>query len=470
MSRFAEPASLDLSVVILSWNTADLLEACLRALRANPFAGSHEIIVVDNASGDDSVARVKVSFPDVRLIENAENRGYSGGNNDGLRIARGRYLLLLNSDTEVGPGALDRLGAFLRNTPGAGAVTCKLTNPDGTLQTSCMRFPTMKTAMIFDTCLRHLGFGKRHLDRYFMRDFDHLSEREVDQIPGTCTLMPRSVVEEIGFLDEKLWLFFNDVDLCKRIRHAGHSIHFLADVSILHHYGASTSKFVAFAVEWHKNRVAYYRKHFGGWSVLVTKPVALYVGLRQMWLFTFCGHAPKGTYRENMAFVVKGIWGVLLRGAWDSLKRPKFKGVQCRFKTHWLERPVAFRTERALCVFSCPARVAGTDISTPSRIVVARRVRKLRRHLTRVRLAAARSDAHRGQLGRTWEANRPPPLGWRRRTLRDQLLNGEIFYTLREAKVLLERWHWHYNRVRPHSSLGNRPPAPEAVLPRAPGS
>lgn len=313
MSRFAEPASIDLSVVILSWNTADLLDACLGALRDHPYAGTSEVIVVDNASSDDSVARVKGSFPDVRLIENTTNRGYSGGNNDGLRVARGRWLLLLNSDTEVGPGALDRLVACVRETTGAGAVTCMLTNPDGTLQPSCMRFPTIRTALVFDTFLRHFGFGKRHLDRYFMRDFDHRSAREVDQIPGTCTLMPREVLEQIGFLDERLWLFFNDVDLCRRIRDAGHSIHYVPDVSILHHYGASTSKFVAFAVEWHKNRIAYYRKHFGRWSVLVTKPVALYVAFRQMWLFTFCGKAPKGSYRQNMAFVARGVRDVLLR-------------------------------------------------------------------------------------------------------------------------------------------------------------
>lgn len=308
-----DPATVDLSIVILSWNTADLLEACLRALEQNPHAGTTEVIVVDNASEDDSVARVKSLFPSVVLIENAENLGYSGGNNVGTRVAKGRHILLLNSDTEVGPGALDRLVAFLDEHPGAGAVTCRLNNPDGSLQTSCMRFPTIKTAMIFDTFLQHVGFGKRHLDHYFMRDFDHLSEREVDQIPGTCTLMPRDVVRSVGLLDEELWLFFNDVDLCRRIRNAGKSIHFLPDVAILHHYGASTKKFIRFAVVWHENRIVYYRKHFGRWTVLVTKPVAMYVALRQMWLFTFCGHAPRGTYGQNMRFVARGMWQVLKR-------------------------------------------------------------------------------------------------------------------------------------------------------------
>jgi len=301
----------ELSIVILSWNTSSLLTACLRAIERHPFRGEHEVIVVDNASSDRSADRVADEFPTVRLIRNEANLGYSAGNNLGLRAARGRYLLLLNSDTEVGAGALDRLVGFLEATPGAGAVTCRLVNPDGSLQPSCMRFPTLRTALVFDTFLARTPLGHRHLDRYFMRDFDHASEREVDQIPGTCTLVPRAVLDQIGLLDERLWLFFNDVDLCKRIREAGRSIHFLPDVEVMHHYGASTAKFALFAVEWHLNRVAYYRKHFGRPSVLVTKPVAIYVGLRQMWKFTVLRQAPKGTYRENMRFVWRGLWRVL---------------------------------------------------------------------------------------------------------------------------------------------------------------
>ena len=310
-SDTSDPSAPDLSVVILNWNTADLVVACLRALQQNPYHGDHEILVVDNASEDDSAARVAAGFPAVRLIRNAENLGYSAGNNVGLRAARGRFLLLLNSDTEVGPGALDRLVGFLQATPGVGAVTCRLVNPDGSLQASCMRFPTLTTALVFDTFLARLPFGRRHLDHYFMRDFDHAEAREVDQIPGTCTCLPREVLDRVGLLDETLWLFFNDVDLCKRIRDAGHAIHFLPDVEVLHHYGASTSRFVHFAVQWHLNRVAYYRKHFGAWSVLVTKPVALYVAVRQMIKFTFLGQAPAGTYRENMRFVWHGLRKVL---------------------------------------------------------------------------------------------------------------------------------------------------------------
>lgn len=305
------PPTTGLSVIVLSWNTAELTLACLAALARNPFAGQHETIVVDNASEDGSAERIAAAYPEVRLIRNPENLGYAIGNNIGLREARGRHLLLLNSDTEVGPGALDRLVAFLEENPGAGAVTCRLENPNGTLQTSCMRFPTLKTALTFDTPLALVPFGRHHLDHYFMRDFDHLHAREVDQIPGTCLCLPRRVAQRVGLMDEILWLFFNDVDFCRRIWSAGYTIHFLPEVAILHHFGASTAKRVDFAVVWHLNRVAYYRRHFGRWSVLLTKPVAVYVALRQMWRFTFLGQAPKGTFRENMRFVLRGIARVL---------------------------------------------------------------------------------------------------------------------------------------------------------------
>lgn len=307
------PASPVLSILVLSWNTCELLVACLRALERHPCTRDHEILVVDNASEDGSADRVAAEFPAVHLVRNAENLGYAAGNNVGLTAARGRYLLLLNSDTEVGPGALDRLVEFLEAHPGAGAVTARLVNPDGSLQPSCMRFPTLLTALVFDTFLARLPSGRRHLDRYFMRDFDHASPREVDQIPGTCTLMPREVIQKVGPMDERLWLFFNDVDLCKRIWSAGHTVHFLPEAEVLHHFGASTRKFISFAVEWHLNRVAYYRKHFGGWSVVLTKPVALYVALRQMWKFTVLRQAPPGTYWHNMRFVVRGLLKVLVR-------------------------------------------------------------------------------------------------------------------------------------------------------------
>jgi len=305
------PASTDLSIIILSWNTADLLVACLASLRENPYHGDHEIIVVDNGSSDGSADIASEAFPGIRLLRNSENLGYSAGNNIGLRAARGRFLLLLNSDIEVRPGALDRLVEFLESHPEAGAVGARHLNPDGSLQPSCVRFPTLTTALVFDTFLALLPPGKRHLDQYFMRSFDHETLREVDQIPGSCLLMPREVVQRIGLLNEEFWLYFNDVDLCKRILDAGYTVTFLPDAEVMHHNHASTSRFDFFVVQWHLNRVAYYRKYFGARGVLVTKLVGLYVALRQLWKFTVLRHAPRGTYLANVRFIFRGLAQVM---------------------------------------------------------------------------------------------------------------------------------------------------------------
>jgi N-acetylglucosaminyl-diphospho-decaprenol L-rhamnosyltransferase len=303
----ADAPSLDLTVIVVSWNTADLLLACLASLAENPFHGDHEIIVVDNASPDGSADRVARSYPRVRLIRNASNEGYSAGNNLAIRRACGRYVLLLNSDTEVRSGTLDRLVRFLESAPRAGAVGPRHVNPDGSLQPSCMRFPTLGTALIFDTLVARLPPGKRHLDRYFMRDFDHRSSRPVDQIPGSCLLMPREVVQTVGLLDERLWLYFNDVDYCQRILAADYSIHFLSDAEVMHHQHASTRKFTYFVVEWHANRVIYYRKYFGRGGALVAKLAGLYVALRHLARLTWLREAPPGSYWNNVRFVVRGL-------------------------------------------------------------------------------------------------------------------------------------------------------------------
>ncbi|MBU0754126.1 MAG: glycosyltransferase family 2 protein [Planctomycetes bacterium] len=264
-----------LSVIVLSWNTRELLRACLRALDRNGSTIPCEIIVVDNASCDGSPKMVAEEFPETILIQNARNEGYARGNNIGIRRATGDYLLLLNSDTEVREKALDTMIDFLELHPGYGACGAQLLNPDGTIQRACMRFPGLIVTLFFDTFLERLFPQNAWVHQYFMRDFDHASSRDVDQPPGACFMIRRSLVEEIGLLDEDLFLFYNDVDYCLRIRKAGYDIRFLADARVLHHGGASTRHYRDFGLEWHKNRVRYYRKHFGFRGALATKAAAV---------------------------------------------------------------------------------------------------------------------------------------------------------------------------------------------------
>lgn len=256
-----------LSVVVLSWNTRDLTLACLRSLQSDSAVHGREVIVIDNASADDSAAAIAEQHPEVQLVCNTENRGYAGGHNQGGKLACGEYLCTLNSDTEVEPGALDSLVDYLDANPSHGAVSPRLVNMDGSVQTACMRFPGLLTALCFDTVFGKFWPGSLVDRRYFMRDFDHMTSRDVDQPPGAVFVVRREEFLAMQGLDEELFLFFNDVDICKRLWKSGRRIHYLAEAVVKHHGGASTKGFQKFVVIWHKNRLAYYRKHYGLLSV-----------------------------------------------------------------------------------------------------------------------------------------------------------------------------------------------------------
>jgi len=252
-----------LSVVVLSWNTRELTLACLRALFAQAPRHAREVIVVDNGSGDGSADAIAQQFPQVMLLRNADNRLYAAGNNQGAAAATGEFLCTLNSDTEVRPGALDLLVDFLRQHEGHGAVAPKLVDPDGSVQHACQRFPTLATALCFDSWWGTFWPGSAIQARYLMRDFDHLSSRDVEQPPGAVFVIRLAEWRRYGGLDEQLSLFYNDVDLCRRLWRDGRRIHYLAAAEVLHHRGASTRNFGKMLVLWHQNRLAYYSKHYG---------------------------------------------------------------------------------------------------------------------------------------------------------------------------------------------------------------
>jgi N-acetylglucosaminyl-diphospho-decaprenol L-rhamnosyltransferase len=252
-----------LSVVVLSWNTKALTLACLRALHAETPRHPREVIVVDNGSQDGSAEAIAAAYPGVQLLCNAENRLYAAGNNQGVALAQGEFVCTLNSDTEVRPGALDALVEFLQQHPGHGAVAPRLVDPDGSVQHACQRFPTLATALCFDSWWGSFWPGSRIQARYLMRDFDHLASCDVDQPPGAVLVMRTAEWRAFGGLDERLSLFYNDVDLCKRLWQQGRRIHYLASAEVTHHRGGSTRNFARMLVLWHRNRLAYCGKHYG---------------------------------------------------------------------------------------------------------------------------------------------------------------------------------------------------------------
>ena len=256
------PLVIELSIVIPSWNTRELLEACLRSLQAADLP-EHEIVIVDNGSEDDTVAVLQADWPQVRLFLNETNEGFAPACNRGMRESSGRYILLLNTDTEVRPDAIQKLYRFLQESREYAAAAPKLIYPDGRVQKSCHRFPGLATAFFFSTPVEKWWPKSPEMKRYFMMDWDHEGDRDIDQPPAACMLVRADVLAEIGLFDEKLWLFYNDVDLSLRLAQAGWKSRYLGSAVVVHHEGASTAKLVNFTPVWLENRLTYYRKHFG---------------------------------------------------------------------------------------------------------------------------------------------------------------------------------------------------------------
>jgi len=258
-------SDVHLSVVVLSWNTREILRACLAALQRDVPCEQRELIVVDNGSADGSAQMVARDFPSARLLCNADNRLYAEGNNQGARAARGRYLCLLNSDTEVRPEALDRLARFLESHPEYAGVAPKLLNPDGTVQRACRRLPTLIEPLLESTSLGRIPPGSWLSQWTAMGDFDHMHSRDVYQPPGACFMLRTAEYLAMGGLDPALSLFFNDVDLCLSLRRKGRRIRYLAEAEVMHYQGYSTRTCAARHrnLLWIRNRTAYYRKNHG---------------------------------------------------------------------------------------------------------------------------------------------------------------------------------------------------------------
>jgi len=259
---------VNVSIVVLSWNTRDLTLACLRALRRDVPRVQREVVVVDNGSQDGSADAVAAEFPEVVLVRNAENRLYAEGNNQGVKAATGEYVCLLNSDTEVKPGAIDTMREFLESSPEHGAVSPRLLNFDGTVQLACTRIPGLADPLVDSTIFGRFWPGTIVHARTRYHDFDHGHSRDVEQTPGAVFMMRRDEYLDMGGLDERLSLFFNDVDLCLRLRKKHRRLRYLVDAEVYHHQGASTKRSERVQALWLQNRHDYYVKHhpwIGGW-------------------------------------------------------------------------------------------------------------------------------------------------------------------------------------------------------------
>ena len=254
--------SPDLSIIIVNWNVRDLLRDCLRSIDVGRGALSVEVIVVDSASADDSVAMMRNEFPWVRLIPCDENVGFPGGNNIGLAEASGMHLLLLNPDTVILEDALPKMVAYLQAHSDVGALGPQLLNPDGSIQSSRRRFPTAATGFLESTWLEGLAPGV--LRRYYTLDLPEDATADVDWLTGACIMVPRAIYEEIGGLDEGYYMYSEELDWCRRIKATGRRVVYFPAAQVTHHVGKSSEQAVtARHINFQRAKLRYFRKYHG---------------------------------------------------------------------------------------------------------------------------------------------------------------------------------------------------------------
>ena len=252
---------IDLSISIVSWNTKSHLRDCLRSVRARVEGLTYEGFVVDNASTDGSPEMVGKEFPDVQLIANEQNRGFAAANNQALRLAQGRYVILLNPDTLVHRGALETMVRFMDGHPEAGAVGCRLLNGDGTLQRSTRRMPTF-TTMLYDNTL----LGKFAYFRRKVKDFKGKASEEVEEVDatsGAALMIRRSLLDEIGLMDEGYFMFLEEVDLCRRIWAKGFRVYVVPQAVITHLGGESRRQHPEIRLIVQRSLMRYFLKYEG---------------------------------------------------------------------------------------------------------------------------------------------------------------------------------------------------------------
>jgi hypothetical protein len=261
-------SDIDLSIIIVSFNVRDLLRACLASIHASTSSQRlcQEIIVVDNASTDGSARMVRQRFPQVRLIANRDNRGFAAANNQGIRESRGRYVLLLNPDTEVLDDALAVMVEFLETHPTFGAAGPQLLYPDGSFQHNAFRFPGVLQTFFDFFPLHHRLLDSRLNGRYPRAWYEQGKPFAIDHPLGACLMVRRATIEQVGLLDEDFFMYCEEIDWCWRMHRAGWQIACVPGARVIHHAGASTSQFrdAMFVALW-QSRFRLFEKHLPPW-------------------------------------------------------------------------------------------------------------------------------------------------------------------------------------------------------------
>jgi GT2 family glycosyltransferase len=308
----------DLSIIVVNYNTAHLLEEMFAAVEAAIGSLSVQTILVDNASRDGSVAWVRERHPGVELIANAENVGFGRANNQALARARGRYLLLLNTDAFVSAGGIERTVRYLDAHPDVSVLGVRLVGRDGVLQPSCRYFPTPWNEFLLRTGLDRVFRGTRRIDDM---QWDHASVRECDWVPGCYFLLRKAVVDRVGLFDPRFFLYYEEVDHCRAVKAVGGKVVYYPGTTVVHIGGESAKsdaeltaggrQISALQIE---SALLYYRKHhgiLGLWlGILLTAVGDALLALK--WMLKRLSWRGAGAYLDHFATT----WSLLRRTAW----------------------------------------------------------------------------------------------------------------------------------------------------------
>jgi GT2 family glycosyltransferase len=254
---------MKLSIVIVSWNIKDLLKECLQSIRASLGDFELEVYVVDNNSQDGTVEMMRQDFPKVKLIANDNNLGFARANNQALKQATGDYILLLNPDTKLFPDTLAKASNWLIGRPEVGIMGIRLLNADASLQPSVRRFPKFWPILLMLLKIPKILPNLKSINRYLATDFDYVREQEVDQVMGAFMLTKREVLDKVGLLDERFFIWFEEVDWCKRIKAAGYKVFYTPVAEAIHYGGKSFAQEKVATKQWNffRSALKYFLKH-----------------------------------------------------------------------------------------------------------------------------------------------------------------------------------------------------------------
>jgi hypothetical protein len=301
----------DVSIIIVTWNSASDVTVCLDSL-----AGVHErvkarIVVIDNASTDCTIEKVRTGFPHVQLISNPQNIGFAAANNQAMRTSEGRYVLLLNPDTSVDPGTVEALVHYLDTHPTAWAAGPMILNPDRSLQYSGVRFPSRWNILVESLFLDRLFPQSRLFGSHKGMYKDPFTSRAVDYLQGSALMVRRETVEKVGGLDEGFFMYFEETDWCYRMKQAGGEVHYSPVGKVIHYGGDAFAHFdERRLVYYHRSLLRFFRKHYTPKQTIGLRPIlALRSTIRLLlWL---CVALTGRSRRAKALSCARGYWKIL---------------------------------------------------------------------------------------------------------------------------------------------------------------